>query len=258
VSDTRPAPASRGLELGPIRQPQLYEQIAEQIADQIMKGVQRPQDQLPSERDLANQLEVGRPSVREALAALQNAGVIETRRGAGSFIAGDAIERLRSRGDGRSPDLSPVALLDARDLFEPEVARLAAERGQHDPVVEELLEQMARTTDPEDAEAHRLWSEADRQFHRQIAIMTGNPLIAQLATVVSDAMGQALWQRMRDAKFEHLAIASPGRIALFTEEHRMIYEAITSNDPEAAAFYAREHVARVRRDMALTPVNSSE
>src|SRR3954449_12608779 len=122
---------------------QRYEQIAERLAADIRSGLYAPAERLPSERELARSLEVSRASVREALAALQLQGVVETRPGAGTFVAAGAPTR--------SPvphDASPSAVLEARAQLEPAVARLAAGRAQPDPAVENLLAAMEAIGDP--------------------------------------------------------------------------------------------------------------
>ena len=80
---------------------QRYEHVAERLAGEIRSGAFAPGERLPSERELARRLEVGRASVREAIAALQVQGVIETRPGSGSFVAADAA-RAAAR-PGRPP-----------------------------------------------------------------------------------------------------------------------------------------------------------
>ena len=235
--------------LGPLKPTQLYERIAERIAGEIRMGLLRPGERLPSERDLAQRLEVGRSSVREAIAALQLHGVIETRPGSGSFVAADAVERVQPRGAGDGAvalphDASPTALLEARELLEPQVAALAARDGRPDPYAEELLERMDRAAQDADGAD---WNESDRLFHRQIAVMAANPVLVALADHVAAVMDQPLWQRLRDE-----SVAVPGRARLHAAEHRMIYEAIVGADPEAAAFYAAQHIQRVRRYMTLT------
>jgi DNA-binding FadR family transcriptional regulator len=236
----------------PVRAPQRYEQVAERIAADIRLGRLAPGDRLPSERDLARALEVSRASVREAIAALQVEGVVETRPGSGSFVAADAAERVRALGrdDGAAlalpHDASPSALLQARALIEPAVARLASDHGRPDETVERLLEAMDAASDPADAAVRAGWNESDRLFHRQIAAMTGNPVLIGIADHIAALMDQPLWQRLRDD-----AIATPGRTHIHLAEHRMIYEAIVEGDGEAAELYAAQHVRRVRRYMTL-------
>jgi len=225
---------------------QRYERVAERLAAEIRSGAFAPGERLPSERDLARRLEVGRASVREAIGALQVQGIIETRAGSGSFVAADARDRLPA---ALPHDAGPADLLEARALIEPAVARLAAQRGRPDAECERLL--AAMETAASDArvggDGQRAgWNESDRLFHRQIAAMTGNPVLAGLAEHVAALMDQPLWQRLRDD-----SISTPGRTSIHLAEHRMIYEAIVDRDPDAAASYAAGHVRRVRKYMTL-------
>src|SRR3954465_1218614 len=89
----------------PLRIPQLYDQIAVRLRREIASGALPPGSRLPSERDLARALEVSRPSVREAIAALKNDGLVETRAGAGSFVSADALALLLD-APGATPDTS--------------------------------------------------------------------------------------------------------------------------------------------------------
>jgi len=211
---------------------QRYEQVADRLAADIRAGRLAPGERLPSERDLARTLEVGRASVREAIAALQVAGMIETRPGSGSFVA--AVDSVREVHDS-----SPSDLLEARALLEPAVARLAAQRGRRDDEIETLLAAM------EDATGD-VWNDCDRRFHQRIATLTGNPVLVDLADRIAAVMDEPLWQRLRDD-----SIAVAGRTTLHLAEHRMIYEAIVEGDAEAAELYAAQHIRRVRRYMTL-------
>jgi DNA-binding FadR family transcriptional regulator len=220
--------------LTPIALRQRYEQVADRIAADIRAGRFAPGERLPSERDLARRLEVGRASVREAIASLQVSGMIETRPGSGSFVAAGAAERTSERHDS-----SPSDLLEARALLEPAVARLAAQRGGTDAEVEALLAAM------EDADGEA-WNDCDRRFHRRIAALTGNPVLLDLADQIAAVMDEPLWQRLRDD-----SIAVPGRTTIHLAEHRMIYEAIAEGDADAAELYAAQHIRRVRKYMTL-------
>src|SRR5690349_24329147 len=148
-------------------------------------GLLRPGERLPSERDLAQRLEVGRASVREAIAALQVQGVIETRPGSGSFVAADPTSRLPAPA-GLPHDASPSDLLEARLLIEPAIARLAAERGRPDEQCERLLAAMEAAADAADPDSRSGWNRSDRLFHQRIAALTGNPVLAGIAGHVAD------------------------------------------------------------------------
>src|SRR3954470_3958895 len=220
---------------------QRYEQIAERLAGDIRSGLLAPGERLPSERELARSLEVSRASVREAIAALQVQGVVETRPGAATFVAAAAPAPERPH------DASPSAVLEARAQLEPAIARLAARRAQPDPAVENLLTAMEAATDPGDRNARATWNASDRLFHRQLAAMTGNPVLLAFADHVAALMDEPLWQRLRDD-----SIATPGRTRIHVAEHRMIYEAIVDGNAEAAAFYSAQHINRVRTYMELS------
>jgi DNA-binding FadR family transcriptional regulator len=230
---------------------QRYEQIADRLIGDLRRGSLRAGMRLPAERELAQQLGVGRASVREALGALQVRGLLETRPGAGSFVTADALERLA--GADALPatldlpaDAGPVALLEARSILEPSIAALAATRGGADPAVDDLLSTMAASADPSDPAQRRRWSEADRRFHRQLAVATANPVLLAIADHLAALMDQPLWQQLRDD-----AIAVPGRTTLQLAEHRLIAAAVAEGDPEAARQHAAQHIDRARRYMAL-------
>jgi DNA-binding FadR family transcriptional regulator len=221
--------------LSTFRPLQRYEQIAERLAADIRSGLLAPGERLPSERELARSLEVSRASVREALASLALQGVVETRHGAGTFVVGPPPS------SGSQHDASPSAVLEARTALEPAVARLAAARAQRDETAEKLL--AAMEAEPVDIAT---WSASDRLFHRQLAVMTNNPVLITFADHVAALMDQPLWQRLRDD-----SIAQPGRTRIHVAEHRMIYEAIVAGDAEAASFYSVQHINRVRAYMEL-------
>ena len=224
--------------LSPIRHRQRYEHVADRIAADIRAGRLVPGERLPSERDLARRLEVGRASVREAIAALQVAGMLETRPGSGSFVAAGAAERVRE-----AHDASPSDLLEARAMLEPAVARLAARRGLPDEETEALIAAMETAAEDGDLAG---WNDCDRRFHRRIAALTGNAVVLDLADRIAAVMDEPLWQRLRDE-----SVAVQGRTTLHLAEHRMIYEAIAEGDADAAELYATQHIRRVRRYMTL-------
>lgn len=251
VGEDRDFRSDRTFDFEPLRGRQLYERVADEIAAQIRVGALKAGDRLPGERTMAQQLEVGRTTVHEAIASLQVAGVVETRRGAGSVVADDALERLEleladSAGRESRSDASPAALLEVRELIEPAAARRAASLGQRDKLAESLLTPQPEPLDLADPAARAAWNDRDRLFHRQIGEMTGNPIMASICGEISKAMNQVLWQHLRDG-----VLTDFDRVRLFEAEHQMIYDAIVSGDPDAAEFHGREHIKRVRRYMAL-------
>ncbi len=229
----------------PLRVPQLYELVADRLKKSIQDGTYPPGARLPAERDLATTLGVGRAAVREAMGALVNQGVVRTRPNAGSFVRDTALEVMRSAAKASSrPDTSPLSTLAARLAIEPLVAQFAAAVGGRDPEIERLLDRMEHTSDLGDPAQRRAWNEADRQFHQRIAQMSGNPVMVAIAQVLAAAVDEPLWRELRDH-----GIHDPARARLYVYEHRLIYEAIATGNPEAAGFYVRQHLERVQKDM---------
>jgi DNA-binding FadR family transcriptional regulator len=233
---------------------QRYEQIADHLVAEMAAGRLRPGERLPGERELAQQLGVGRASVREALAFLQVQELVTIRRGSGSYVADDLAGRLADHAGtglgGHPADAGPAAVLEARLVTEPGIARLAAAAGPHDGEraagLERLLHAMDALLDPEDVARRRRWSDADRMFHREVAVLTGNPVLLGFADQLARTMDEPLWQRLRDE-----SIAVPGRTTLQLAEHRLIAAAILEGDAAAAELHARHHIQRARRYMAL-------
>ena len=234
--------------LAPIPKVQLYEQISSRIIEQIRIGAWPAGQRLPAERELARVFGVSRPSLREALGALQMLGVVETQHGSGSWVAENASEILAKRPPADALDfgVSAVALLEARSILEPIIASLAAARYTPDPEIERLLAMMDEARDWENPEHRAVWSDADRMFHRQIAIHVDNPVFLAVADSIARIMAEPLWRGLRD---EMLAV--PGRIAASVEEHQRIFEAIREGRPDDAAKQARHHIDFVREYMGL-------
>jgi len=226
---------------------QIYEQVADEIRMNISRGLYVPGSRLPSERDLAVRFAVSRPAVREAIGALQNEGLVTTRHGSGTYVA-EVInpDALRIEKNAAEADISPISLIETRLLFEPTIARQSAKRATRDPVAESWLARMAEVKDIDDVHQQALWSECDRLFHRQLAVMSGDTLIIRIADEISEVMSQPLWNRLRDD-----GIYTAERIQLYVAEHRMIYEAIISGESDAAAFYVEGHLKRVQRDISI-------
>jgi DNA-binding FadR family transcriptional regulator len=226
---------------------QRYEQVADLLIAEITAGRLAPGDRLPGERELAQTYSVGRATVREALAYLQVQELVETRPASGTYVTEDALDRLAQDRTAPVPDAGPAAVLAARAITEPAIARLAAQAAPHaSERLTQLIEVMDASMDPADPEQRRRWSGADRIFHRELAVLTGNPVLAGIADQIARTMDEPLWRRLRDE-----SIATPGRTQLYLAEHRLIADAVLNGDPDSAETHARQHIHRARRYMAL-------
>src|SRR3989475_8056802 len=160
-----------------IRTSRLYEQIVEQIEQSIVKGALKPGDQLPAERELAEQFGVSRTAVREAVKALREKGLVEAFTGRGTFITDGTSQAIRQSLDLMvkigQPDGS-THLAEVRAILEPEIAALAATRveEQHLATMREAVAVMDRTRQDPDA-----FIEAGLDFHLFLAGAAAKPLI---------------------------------------------------------------------------------
>jgi DNA-binding FadR family transcriptional regulator len=209
----------------------LYRQIAEQIARLIERGEYGPGDRLPPERDLAKQLGVSRPSVREALIALEVEGYVEVRIGSGVYV----VERsARAQPTATLAEGSgPFELMEARRLIEAECAGLAAKHATRAQVraMEEALDEMqaqrARGTMP---------LEADRTFHLRIAEASGNSALVLVVETLWDQRTGPLFLRL-----EH-HYDTPALWDAALREHREVVAAIARHDAGAARAAMRRHM----------------
>jgi len=215
----------------PVESQRLYERVAQQIGDKVRAGEFAPGQRLPAERDLAKTLGVSRPVVREAMIALEIAGLVEVRTGSGAYVR----EQAPAEADVHAGE-SPSDILNARSLIEGETAALAAERAS-DIDIDVIAAQIVIME--REHHAGRPWHIADLDFHTAIARATGN---AALAGVV-----ERLWQTQHGAMFALLS----ERVNL-TENwpatlngHLAILAAIRARDGEAAKAAMRAHLEQV-------------
>ncbi len=211
------------------------EEIVDQIRGLIGSGDLRPGDQLPSERELAEQFQVSRASIREALTAMQVMGLLErSRTGGGLAARGNhvwfTIAPLSTYLATRS---HLVEQIEVRRMIEPEMGRLAAERATPDDLAR--IEQCLVAMEAE-IEAGRLGVEADAAFHAAIASTTNNELLTRIVQLIGDAIR------------EHREIfQTPDGARESLAEHREIFGAIRSGDGDAAYLHTRQHIDTVRR-----------
>jgi GntR family transcriptional regulator, transcriptional repressor for pyruvate dehydrogenase complex len=169
----------------PVTTRRTFEEAVEQIAEKIKAGDLHAGDRLPSERELAAQMRISRPTLREAIRTLTEAGVLEVRRGqsGGIFVASELIPRelLRSRQEIRFGEIAGV--LEARRLVEPRVAQLAAVHATEDDfaVMAQTIERQRELAASDDFLSHEdLFLQLDLKFHLALARATRNATIVGL------------------------------------------------------------------------------
>lgn len=217
----------------------LYRQIAQQLRLLITAGEFGIGQRLPAERDLARQLGVSRPSVREALIALEVEAWVEVRTGSGVYVL-DRSNALEANKANRKPQLSPdewgpLELIRARRVVEGEVASMAATQAKT-----EHIDAMAAATASMQADADRgiLPLEGDRAFHTALVEACGNIVLVETI--------QRFWDSRRGPLFEklggHFETVDSWRAAI--AEHDAILQAVKNRDAAAARAAMHEHMDR--------------
>ncbi len=227
--------------LQPLESQRLYQQAAGQIRELIRAGEYRPGDRLPPERELARRLGVSRPTVREAMIALEIAGVVAIRAGAGIYVLEEQVREAQAHPPPLDAGPSPFDLLDARRLLECEIVARAAEHATAAELagIGEAIEEMERHM-----AAGGDGRSADRLFHACIAEATHNSVLASLV--------DGLWEGMSAPLFHHLSSHTglPHQQQMTISDHRTIYECLRRRDAAGARAAMAAHLAHVEAVLA--------
>ncbi|MEE4216487.1 MAG: FadR/GntR family transcriptional regulator [Xanthomonadales bacterium] len=224
------------MELTAVNVKRLYLQIAEQLAAPIRSGELARGEKLPSERELASQLSVSRPTIREAITTLEVMGMVEVRPGSGVYVrdSGSSLMQLPENVPG------PFEILEARKTLEPEVAAFAANRISDAQVkkLRQLLRDFGKPgLGPGEIE------KIDREFHNQIAEATRNSALSGLV--------KWLWALRSDSKvsIKFYQRARDQGVRPAVEDHRAIIAALMARNENAARQAMREHLQRAIEDL---------
>ena len=213
----------------------LYRQIADQIRGLIESGEVRRGARLPAERDLAKQLRVSRPSLREAIIALEIEGLLDVRVGSGIYVRQPGA---RVNGAELAGASGPFEVMHARWLIEGECAALAAKRATADQV-RALREAHLRMVEASRKDPNPL--DADRAFHMRLAEASGNSALVLMVETLWDQRIGPLYRAL-ERKIEHAGMA-----AETLREHQAILAAVARRDPAAARAATRRHMDMTKK-----------
>ncbi|MDL4772798.1 MULTISPECIES: FadR/GntR family transcriptional regulator [Thermomonosporaceae] len=204
--------------LSPVRGGSTVDAVLDQLQAEVSGGSWRVGDRIPAELDLAARLGVSRPAVREAIRALSHVGVLEVRRGDGTYVLSSADPRplLRDVGRGTLRDVFEVQL-----AYDVQAARLAARR-RTDADLERLEGLLAARDAALEADA---FGAADARFHVGVAEAGHNPVLIEACRYFLDHLRDS----MRTIRLDH-EVPEAGPAA-----HRAVLDAIIARDGEAAA-----------------------
>jgi GntR family transcriptional regulator, transcriptional repressor for pyruvate dehydrogenase complex len=226
-----PAPLKSDFEV--VRRNKVYEEVAKQIERLILKKL-KPGDKLPSERELAEMLQVSRSSIRDAIRGLELMGLVEPRQGAGTIV------RERSGQSLITPFANSLThrralvteLLDFRKMLEPPLAARAATHASPEEITE--MEEILQRQEEKQSQGEFAIAE-DSEFHYSIALASGNSVVLKVIDTLMDLL--------RDTREYSLQVE--GRPPKSLAGHRRILAAIKRHDAEAAKAAMRRHIEDV-------------
>ncbi|MGD2157132.1 MAG: FadR/GntR family transcriptional regulator [Anaerolineales bacterium] len=227
----------------PIESRSVRLKVVDQIVQLVQEGKLKPGDQLPSERTIAERMGISRPTVREAVAALEVVGLVETKIGQGTFIKSADVESLETRIENLfQTERSPFETLETRKILESHAAELAAQKASLQQL-EEIEAAFRELWD--EADQSQDWNEAaDRRFHIAIAEASGNSVICDVLHILLDIGQKRVW-----AKLKEIGRLIPGSLDKDFLEHQAIFHAIRERDPDKARNTVWNHFTSVEKDI---------
>ena len=220
-------------EITPVR---LYESAIEQIMDLVKRSELKPGDKLPPERELAEKLSISRGSLREAFRVLESRGLIKSKAGGGRYI-----REIRKNGYSNTENMilsleksSILELLEAREIFEVKIAKIAAQRATVEDT--ELIEQVLNKMNEEEKLKYGKETESDTEFHLAIAKASHNFVFTNIIRLHLDLL-KGTREKTRQI---------PGRREEQLREHQAILQAIKEHNSKKAGEAMLKHLRNVR------------
>ena len=241
LSDHLSMPSTIKADFEAVRRPKVYEEVAKQLERLILEKL-KAGDKLPSERELAEMLQVSRSSIRDAIRGLELMGLVEPRQGAGTII------RERSPESPINPFSAALKrrrelvgeLLDFRKMLEPPLASRAATHASSDEIAE--MEEILQRQEEKLALGEPAIAE-DSEFHYSIALASGNSVVLKVIDILMDLL--------RETRERSLQV--PDRQEKSLAGHRRILSAIKRRDADAAKSAMRRHIEDVEEIVLNEP-----
>ncbi len=223
--------------LEPLKKTRLYEEIVKQLLGLIESGELKPGDKLPPERQLAQELQVSRTAIREALRSMESMGYIESKVGGGTYIKAISLDNVLNPFSGvLSQDKKLMKeLLEVRQLLESEIALLASKRATQLDLdnMQKALEDMR-----EDIESGGIGLNGDNAFHNELAKAADNSAMSKILGLCEE-----LLSRTRES-----TLRIPGQPIKSLEDHLEIFEAVKNKDADTAQQLMKQHIIKAQQN----------
>lgn len=224
--------------LEPLKKTRLYESIVNQLLSLIMDGTLKPGDKLPPERQLAEELQVSRAALREALRSMESLGYLESKVGGGTYVRSVTLDNVISPFSVMlSQDEQLIReLLDVRILLETEIAYLAAKN-----ITPEYAERLMGTVDrmKAEADAGRNGVECDNEFHDLLAEISQNSALKLIFELCYELL----------SKSREATMNLPGQPTKTVEDHRRIATAVIEGSSVNASKLMRQHLKKAQKNL---------
>ena len=227
--------------IGPVERGTLVEKAVEQLEKLIRDGKLGPGARLPSERELSRMLGLGRPSVREALQAIQAKGLVQAHPGRGTFVRDLSKNSVVPFADWETLyHYSASEVMEVRLTIEPSAAALAAKRATPDDiqVMERAMEQMRRGIENDDLAERVL---GDTNFHDAITKASKNRIYQTMMRSINHLLIES----------RRTSLGVPGRSPIVLDRHQVVLDAVRAGDAERAAEAMRAPLITATQDMRI-------
>lgn len=230
------------MEFESVTSPKISGAVVSQLERLILEGVLKPGDRLPPERELAQKLNVSRPTLREAIVIMQSRGLLHARRGGGTFVC-DVVAHTLTDPMIHLMKTFPEATFDVLELrhaLEEVAAFYAAERSTEADreILRHRFEEMEATFDDPDQDSMRE-AETDTEFHMAIADASHNLALVHVMRGLFNLLRDNIAQNHQRLRLE------AGNLELIRGQHASIYHAVINGEPEAAREAAHTHLSYV-------------
>jgi GntR family transcriptional repressor for pyruvate dehydrogenase complex len=231
-----------------VKTEKVYIRVVKQIEELIENGKLKPGDRLPPEKILAKKLGVSRPSIREAIVALEILGFVETRGGRGNFVKDVVNASVLDQGfRNLEEEESPFELLQARKIIEGEIAGYAARMAEEEDLrrIRQSLDNMRNMAhEPSNPEKFDQHVKLDLEFHLSIARATHNAVLLRMVTQLFESLKEDLW-----TSFKKKSWGIPGILQRYFKEHEQIFSAIEAQQSYQARKSMHKHLTGVQKDL---------
>ncbi|MFB0975904.1 MAG: transcriptional regulator ExuR, partial [Tolumonas sp.] len=217
-----------------------YQKVAAELKKRIADHEYAIGDRLPAERLIAEEMNVSRTVVREAIIMLEVEGLVDVRKGSGIHVVGSEVRYQQvlpeSDDDDEFLTAGPFELLQARQLLESNIAEFAATQVTKQDIL--ALQAIQETAQKEDRARDSQW---DKQFHIQVAKATQNSVLVTLV--------EKLWQHREQNPYwrklhEHI---DDKAMESWCEDHEQILRALMRKDPKAAKLAMWQHLENTKQ-----------